>query len=461
MPGAGSGDIKMRGGGIHSRAYRLLRPLWPGGQEIERYLDELERTQWLPEDELRDLQLNRLQRLLMHAHENVPYYRQLYRRLGIHPHDIKCLEDFQALPVLTREAVQQNLESMVAENAARRALLLDSTGGSTGEPMQFYVDRSFYRMYVANTRRGRAWHGLGEGLKAAWFWGALQDLPDWNWRQRVRSWLKQERFLSAFDVTEETMSRFYRMLVNWQPELFVGYPSVLSLFAQFVRDSGPRAVHPRLIETSAEQLYAPQRELLEDIFECPVANHYASRELGSMAYECELGGLHVAGDLVYLEILTDGEPAKPGQIGEVVGTSFSQFAMPLIRYKNGDLAVQATEPCPCGRFLPLLEEIAGRSNDCLASDRGRFIHSAFFAYLFQYMPEIDRYQVYQADTGSLEVRLACRQPLSEAQLDSLGARIQERFGPSTHVTMQVVEQLQLTPAGKHRFVISEVRPTFS
>jgi phenylacetate-CoA ligase len=450
----------MKGREIHTAAYRLLRPLWPGGRETEHYLDELKRTQWLPEDDLRDLQLKRLQSLVAHACTNVPYYRELYGRLDIHPHDIKCLEDFQALPLLTREDVQQNLKSMLAENAARRTLFLDSTGGSTGAPMQFYVDRSFYRLYVANTRRGRAWHGLGDGAKAAWFWGAQQDLPDWSWRQRVRSWAKQERFLSAFDVTEETMSRFYCMLVSWQPELFVGYPSVLSLFAQFVRGSGPGAVHPRLIETSAEQLYAPQRELLEDIFECPVANHYASRELGSMAYECERGGLHVAGDLLYLEILADGEPARPGQIGEVVGTSFSQFAMPLIRYKNGDLAVQAADPCPCGRRLPLMEEIAGRSNDCLASDHGRFIHSAFFAYLVQDMPEIDRYQVYQPDMGSLEVRLACRQPLSEAQLDSLRARIQQRFGPSTRISMRIVDRLELTPAGKHRFVISEVRPTF-
>ena len=446
---------------MHARAYRLLRPLWPGGQEIKRYLNELEHTQWLPEDELGALQLNRLKRLVTHAYENVPYYRQRYRRLGIHPHDIKCLEDFQALPLLTREDVRGNIPSMVADNATRRALLLDSTGGSTGDPMQFYAERSFWRRNMASTRRGRAWHGLGEGAKTAWFWGALRDMPEWSWRQSLRSWLKQERYLNAFNVTEETMSGFYRMLVNWQPALFIGYPSVLSLFAQFVRDSGQTGVRPRVIETSAEQLYGPQRALLEEVFDCPVVNHYASRELGTMAYECERGGLHIPADLLYLEILVDGEPAKPGQIGEVVITSLSQFAMPLIRYKNGDLAVRAAEPCPCGRGLPLLEEIVGRSNDCLASDHGRFIHSAFFAYLVQHMPEIDRYQVYQADIGSLEVRLACRQPLSEAQLDSLRAQIQQRFGSSTRISMRIVDQLELTPAGKHRFVISEIKPTFS
>lgn len=446
---------------MHARAYRLLRPLWPGGQEIERNLDELLRSQWLAEDELRALQLKRLQRLVTNAYENVPFYRQRYHTLGIHPRDIKCLEDFEGLPLLTREDVRENLTLMVSENTNRRALILDSTGGSTGEPMQFYVDRSFFRRHIANTRRGRAWRGIGEGVRAAWFWGALHDMPEWSWQHRLRSWLKQECYLNAFDLTEETMLGFYRMLENWQPELFVGYPAVLSLFAQSVRDSGQTGVHPSLIETTAEQLYGPQRELLEEVFDCPVANHYGSHESGSIAYECERGGLHVAADLHYLELLADGKPAKPGQVGEVIVTPLGQFAMPFIRYQNGDLAVRAPAPCPCGRRLPLLEEIVGRTNDCLASERGRFVHSAFFNHLLRDMPEIARYQVYQADIGSLEVRLACRQPLTEFQLDSLHATIQQRFGPSTHVTMQVVDQLPLTPAGKHRFVISEVRPTFS
>jgi phenylacetate-CoA ligase len=451
----------MKGGDMHTRAYRLVRPLWPGGLEIERYLDELERTQYLSQDELRTLQLAKLQSLVTHAHENVPYYRQLYRRLDLHPTDIKCLEDFQALPLLTREDVQQNLESMVAENVARRTLLLDSTSGSTGEPMQFYAERSFHRMNVANTRRGRAWHGLGQGVKAAWIWGAIRDMPEWSWQQRLRAWLKQERYLNVFNLTEETMGRFHRMLVSWQPELFVGYPSALELFARFVRDSGETGLRPRLIEVTAEQLYGAQRELFGEVFGCPVANHYSSRELGSMAYECEQGGLHIAADLRYLEILANGEPAKPHQIGDVVVTSLGQFAMPLIRYVNGDLAVYAGDPCLCGRGLPLLEQIVGRKNECLASEHGRYVYSGIFGWLFRDVPEIVRYQVYQPDIGSLDVRLVCRQRLTEPQLDKLRAEIQKRFGASTQVSIRIVDRLELTPTGKHRDVISEVRPRLS
>ena len=445
---------------MYPAIYRALRLFWPGGLETRRYLRELERTQWLSKDELQALQLTRLKRLVKHAYENVPFYRRRYREAGVHPQDIGHLDDFEKLPFLTREDIKDNLDTMIAQGFPHQKLYANETGGSTGEPMRFFVADSFWWRNAANWFRARAWHGVNEGDKIAWFWGAREDMPEWSWRRRLRTLLMQERYLNAFNVTERKMQNFANLLARWQPKILKGYASTLSLFARYVREQNINTIHPRYIETTSEKLTDPQRELIESVFECPVADHYSSREMGTMAYQCEKGGFHVCADVRYLEIVAKGKNVQPGQMGEVVVTSLDQFAMPFIRYKNGDMAIYEKRSCVCGRGLPCLKEIVGRTNDYLVSADGKFIHSEFFAYIFRVRPEIARYQVYQPDQKRLEVQLTCNRPVSEAWLADARADIQDRFGKSMRVSLRIVDRIKLTPSGKHRYIISDVKPDF-
>lgn len=445
---------------MYPTLYRAARRLWSGGAETHRHLQELERTQWLSADELQQLQLTRLQKLIRHAYENVPFYHEKYRQAGIQPQDIHSLEDFQALPCLTREEVRANLPALTARNVDRDSLFPNETGGSTGEPLHFFVEGAFWWWNAAAWFRARQWHGVREGDRAAWLWGAHEDMPEWSWRRRLRATLMQERYLNAFAMTEAKMNDFAQSLRAWRPQMLKGYASTLTLFARHLQKQGITDIRPRYIETTSEKLTAPQRELLEAVFHCPVADHYSSRELGTMAYQCDRGGFHVCADVRYLEIVANGQSAPPGQLGEVVVTSLNQFAMPFIRYKNGDIAVYQEQPCACGRALPCLREVVGRTNDYLVSGDGQFVHSEFFAYTFRVKPEVDRYQVYQPDARHLEVRLVCNRPVGAAWLEAARAEIQHRFGPATQVTLQVVDHLELTPAGKHRYIISEVTPVF-
>jgi phenylacetate-CoA ligase len=445
---------------MYSAIYRTMRLFWSGGLETRRHLRELERTQWLSEDELRALQLAKIQQLVKHAYEHVPFYRERYQRAGIHPEDIKSLEDFHALPFLTREDEKNNLEALVAQNFPRHELYKTETGGSTGEPIQFFVEGSFWWWNAANYLRGRVWHGVREGDKCAWFWGARKDMPDWSWRDRSRAQIKQERYLNAFGMTEEKMRDFANMLVRWQPVMFRGYPSALSLFARYIKEWGLTSIRPHYIETTSEKLSVPQRELLEEVFACKVADQYASREMGMIACPCERGGSHVCADLRYLEVVADGKVVQPGQLGEVVVTSLTQFAMPFIRYKKGDMAIYEPGHCACGRHFPRLKEVVGRTNEFLVSADGQFVHSLFLAYVFRVKPEVVRYQVHQPDRKHLNIRLVCNQPVNSVWLDNVRAEIQARFGQETQVSIQVVDQIELTPVGKHRHIISEVKPDF-
>jgi phenylacetate-CoA ligase len=260
-------------------------------------------------------------------------------------------------------------------------------------------------------------------------------------------------------MTEEKMRVFAEMLVRWQPMMFRAYASALSLFAEYIREKRITGIRPKLIETTAEKVSEQQRQLLEDVFQCPVADWYTARELGTIAFQCPSGGLHIS-ETRYLEVIANGKPAQPNQLGEVAITSTHQLAMPLIRYKLGDMAIFQSEPCPCGRGLPSLQEVVGRVQDFLVTADGRFVHGGYFPHTFRNWPEIFRYQVYQSDMKHLEVRLICKRDVDSLWLENLRKEIQHRFGEDMQIEIKLVDHFELTRAGKHRFIISDVKPDF-
>ena len=436
---------------IYRHAKRLFSPAERGKQRLER---ELEHTQWLSRSELESWQLARIQRLLKYSYEHVPFYRERYRREGIQPEDIKSLADFRALPSLTREDVNNHLDELVSSDFGGH-LHRGKTGGSTGQPMRFYYEDAWNHWDSAYRRRGRGWYSVRDGDKEAWIWGTGRDPATWSRKQRFKARLRRRRYANARNMSEARMQEFAAMLVRWQPTMFRAYPSALALFADFVKVQRISGIRPRLVETTAETLTAPQRQLLEEVFPCPVINYYSSRELGTIAYPCEMGGLHVC-ETRYLELLADNKPAAPGHVGEIVLTSLHQYAMPLIRYKIGDLAVYEPDSCLCKRGMPVLREIVGRTNDAVVTADGLWVHSGFFSSRFLERPQIIRYQVYQPDRQHLEVRLVCKHRANNTWSEELRSEIQAHFGQSMKIDIQLVDHIELTPAGKHRFIVSDV-----
>ncbi len=443
---------------MYSTITRIAKSPWPEERKKRRILNEMEHTQWLSKPELEAFQLARIQGLLKSAYEHVPFYRERFQREDIHPEDVKTWKDFQALPFLTREDVNNHLADLVWRDFGGH-LRLSETGGSTGEPMRFFVDDSFNLWNAARVRLTRGWHGVRDGDKIAWVWGAQRDMPGWSPKERLVARIKRHRHLNAFNMTEAAMQEYAEMLVHWQPTMFRAYASALSVFAQHVKDRGLTNIRPRLIETTAEKLTDPQRQLFEEVFDCPVADCYSSREFSHIAYECEMGGLHVC-PTRYLEVVANGKAAEPGRPGEVVITSLHQFAMPFLRYKIGDMGIYESGDCPCGRGLPVLREISGRAHDLLATIDGQVVHGEFFGHLFRVRPNVVRFQVYQPDTQHLELRLVCKQDVDSEWLEDVRTEIRARFGDLMQVSLQLVDDIELTPAGKHRYVISEVTPGF-
>ena len=443
---------------MNPKLFRTLRPVWPGGRTLRSRQRELEDSQWWSIDPLRAWQLERLKKVVAYAYEYVPYYHELYKSQDIHPQDIHTFEDFESLPFLTREDIQAHLNELVTREPGYK-VVAGSTGGSTGVPLQFYTEHAFSYWDPALELRGRSWYGVKEADKLAYVWGLKHDFQPVGWRARLRAKVLQERFLNAFHMTDENMQIFTDMMVKWQPVMFRAYASSLSQFVNYLKIHGIRSIRPKLIETTAEKISQPQRETIEQVLGCKVADWYSAREMGTIAYQCPAGGLHVC-ETRHLEIVANNRVVEPGQMGEVAITSLHQFGMPFIRYKIGDMAILAERPCSCGRGMPVIKEIVGRLHEFLAATDGHFVHGGYFSLAFRHYPEIAKYQVYQADMRHLEIRLLLRHEAKPRWFDEVRDDVKRIFGEDMQISLKVVDNIPLTAAGKHLDIISEVEPDF-
>ena len=216
-----------------------------------------------------------------------------------------------------------------------------------------------------------------------------------------------------------------------------------------------RPTPSRAIFTSAEMLHPHQREFLEETFGCPVFDFYGANDGGAFAYQCEKRqGYHIVMERAIVEILReDGSPAAPGERGRVVATDLLNQSMPFIRYDAGDEAEMTGEPCSCGRTLPLLSGISGRSNDYIATPEGDRIHGGFFSYIVRGRPWLDQFQVVQESASALTMLLKLRTRPPDTEL----AEIRESLERKCHgmaVAVLIVDRIPPAPNGKYQYVVN-------
>src|SRR5262245_32968401 len=406
--------------------------LWRRGERRQlAYEREFDLTQHLSTDELRHLQWTRLQALLRHAHERCPFYR---RRFGdIRPGDLRCLEDLRRLPILEKRDIQEHGAEMIAQGWPADDLIRNQTGGSTGTPISFYLCKDRKCSRAAATLRHNAWAGWQVGDRAAVIWGAPRDQPGDSFRDRLRGTLVREPlWLDTSAVTEESLIAFHKQLWRYRPTVIQAYARSAVLFARYVAENRLTPYRPRSLVTSAEVLEPADRELLEEVFGCPVYNRYGCREFSVIASECPAHtGMHVMAEGLFVEIETPAGPARPGEMGSLLITDLLNPAMPMIRYRIGDLGSWASQPCPCGRRLPLLQEVAGRVTDFLVGGDGRLVSGVYLAtYVVAQRPSLGQVQIVQTRAGEVVYRV-CPGPGFDAAADGeyLRRATREHLGP--------------------------------
>jgi phenylacetate-CoA ligase len=423
------------------------------GKTTHAKLAELERTQWLAPAALRELQLERLRRHLAWAYREVPYYARLLDEHGLTPARVQSFEDFARIPLLTKDVLRERLKDLQPRTPLRGVQRL-STGGSTGAPVTVFVDRERAAFTDAARLRAHRWFGADMGVREIVLWGSPIELGRQDRLRSARDWLLNSRLLSAFDLGEPALARYAAEVRAYRPQKLYGYASALALLAGYLDRTGglPRADAPKAVFTTAEPLYDFQRAAIAAAFHCPLATEYGCRDGGLVALECPLGGLHIAAEGMHVEVL----PAAPGETsGELVLTNLESYALPIIRYRTGDIGALEPTPCACGRGLPRLARVEGRRTDFLVTPSGKLMHALAVIYVLRDAPGVREFQVVQEALDYVRVRVVPAGELSAATRVAIAARIGGLFEGSARIEVEVADSVA-SPSGKHRYVISRV-----
>lgn len=420
---------------------------------------EMELTQWWSRDRIEALRLQRLGKLLAEVGQSVPYYCQLFAQTGFDPASISSLHDLSRLPFLTKADIRANLEAMKSTRA--RGLARFNTGGSSGEPLIFFIGNERVSHDVAAKWRATRWWGVDIGDPEIVVWGSPIELGTQDRVRWLRDKVMRTELLPAFEMSPAKLDNFVERIRLRRPRMLFGYPSALSLIAR-------HALNGRIVMNdlgikvafvTSERLYDDQRELIEQVFGCPVANGYGGRDAGFIAHQCPSGGMHVTAEDIIVEIVDEtGRPLPAGQAGEIVVTHLATGEFPFIRYRTGDVAVMDDRPCACGRGLPLLKEIHGRSTDFVVARDGTVMHGLALIYTLRDIVGIESFKIVQE---SLDLTRVMFVPGPDCDQAAAIGRIQREFaarlGAEVRIEVQAVESIPVEKSGKFRYVVSNVK----
>jgi len=429
-------------------------------------LAELEQSQWWAPDKIEELQRERLQRTIQHAYSHVPYYRQVMQEQGIKPGSIRSVLDLVNLPVLTKAIVRNRIDDMVADDVAQGDLLRSRTGGSTGSPLAFFTTK--HDWYSHGRSRGllaMEWAGVALGDRVVSFSSGFGAPSPLERRIEPLSLL----FRRATKVRLSTMSvdgcdDVVRLLHRTKPKALAAYPSTLNLLATHIRDSGRPAPPLRAILTGGEQVFDDQRTAIREVFGLEPYSRYGSHENYLLATECEQHtGMHVfAQDLVLEVVDEEGSPVAPGSEGRILITNLHARGMPFIRYDTGDVGSYATSPCTCGRGMPLLDRLSGRRCDTIYTRSGARIAGTGVGMSRFALLGASQFQLVQEDMDHLTARLVVSGSLTSEEQVSIRQRavdiLRRSLGPDIDISVELVDHIELSPAGKYVPIISKVDP---
>ncbi len=438
------------------KAYRFMK-----GRRILDCVETLEKTQWLPVDELRSLQREKLLRLLEHAYGSVPYYRKVFDDIGLTPQAIdRDFCRFLRIPLLSKAQLRHGSRALVTTDPdRRRGMRVNSSSGSTGVPVTFYQGNNYWDHAIADMYRYLSWCGWRFGEPHAYIMGSAPD-PSWRsfLKARVTDWIMNSFRVDAFGLSEMRMAQFAERIVRRKPAVLIGYASALTVFADFVQKRELDEISFAAVQSTSEIMYPSQRALIEGAFRCHVFDRYGCREVGDIAHECEQHrGYHVGIESNYVEIVKDDQPVKPGEKGEIVVTNLNNYTMPLIRYCTGDVGVSSEAQCQCGRGLPLIGLVEGRLVDPIRLPSGRSILPSVLVVKIGKISGIGQFQIVQETLKRIAVRIIPGTGFSCTTLVEVEACCNRIVTQEAQITVEVVESLPLEPSGKFRVVKSKVR----
>ncbi|HEY8119238.1 MAG TPA: hypothetical protein VIE91_08380 [Methylophilaceae bacterium] len=421
--------------------------------QLRLLLGQLEQTQWRSSKDIQDWQLLRAHAVASFAAEQVPYYATLRPLLSSRP---MIAEEWQALPLTTRSDIQLQDEQMLARQipADQQPLGEVKTSGSTGSPLRAIATASTRLHWLANSMRDHLWHqrdfsGRLAAIRYVAKKGAMypEGKVSTSWGIPASLLFKTGPGMSLNIQCD--ISQQIEWLRRQQPHYLLTYPSNAAELSLALAQPGKRVESLKELRLFGEVAEQELRGQCAERMGIPVTDMYSANEVGYIALQCrEHGRYHIQAESLLVEIINEqGCQCEPGEIGRVVITTLQNFAMPLIRYSNGDYAVPGT-PCPCGRGLPVIERILGRSRNMLTLPSGEKRWPSFGSSGFREVAPVLQCQLIQHSTGRLELRLVVERELVAEEEQKLRTKVLDALGQPFQIDISYHQQIERSPTWK-------------
>jgi phenylacetate-CoA ligase len=429
---------------------------WLRGRPTLPFLHEMRQLSRAPQQQVGDLARQRLRRLMCFAADRLPHYAQEFARFGVDPRAAQPYAQLAKLPPLEKADVRANRDRLVFREVPG-GMIPCSSGGTSGDTLHFFIDQARAAQPLACRLFMQSLFGVRPGDRRVYLWGSPIEshVP---WLRRCRDRLLRERVLDAFDMGPATTDAQLDTIRAFRPSLIYAYPTAAAYLAQrAARRFGPEHFPwLRLVVLTGEEITPDQRGQIRAAFGCAVTTEYGSREVGLIAHECPRGGLHIMSPHIHVEIVANTRAVPRGQTGELLCTTLTTRAQPLIRYRLGDVGALVPESCDCGLPFPLMRIVGGRTSGFLRLGDGRLCHGAVSSTVLRDEPGIVEFKTLQHAIDRLKVLLVVDQRFDYRAIERIRQRYRTLFGPRVQTTCQIVDRIPPDPSGKRRHVISDI-----
>ncbi len=423
--------------------------------EFHRFLNWLEESDTWSLEQLKEYQSEQLRRIIQHCYETVPFYTKQFDQLKLKPTDIKTPDDLKCLPVLTKETVRNNVSSLISTKFPKKSLVQVATSGTTGAGLKFYHDPMAIVFQWSVWWRFRRRFGIKLYDRHAAFTGnpvvpqRQQRKPYWRNNRAVN----QVRF-SAFHLSADSVHDYVAWLNKNDFVYFSGYPSVMAALAEFMQDKQLTLQKPpRVVFCGSESVLPSQRQVMQNVFGCPVADQYGAAEHVCNLSQCEHGVYHEDMEMGVIEREVI-ESDKTSVSARIIATGLVDMAFPLLRYDIGDVATFTTERCSCGRLSLTASCIDGRIESYIVTPDGRKIGR--MAHVFADLPNVRESQIVQDSIDHLVVKVVRSAGYDATNELHFEQRIRAIVGTEMKIKFEYVNEIPRTKNGKLRAVISRI-----
>jgi len=423
------------------------------GNRVRENLKRLQATDFDNYEKLREQQANQLRKLLVHCIDNVPQYAPYASlRADILQDPFRALGSF---PVLTKDAFRGNPHDFLATGVQVGDLIANRTGGSTGEPLQFYLDRTTVEMYEACRFRGLGWHGIRPWDRSVMVWGQPLGLSRLEHKKNrtLERILKNRIAISAYALNMEEIDAYTGTINAYRPDYIYGYSSALYTMARMMEATQSRITHRvKGVVSTAENLFPHQRDVIERVFHSRCVNEYGARDGGIIAYECQYYSMHVSMESLYVETVELHNNQTTTGSGRLLITDLNNFVMPRLRYEVGDVVRVECSKCACGRAHVVLSAIEGRIDDTFITMNGTHVHGHLVNHLARDLNAFAQFQVIQHAPDRFEVLIVKNEQTTQEQVERFVNGILQRF-EGAGATVAYVDEIPKSESGKVRYAI--------